>query len=206
MPRRSRLRRRRSKKSLPELVRTVHQLLPPNQVEFWGMDEHRIGLKPILRRVWARRGQRPTVVVHPRYQWSYVYGFVHPRSGRTFFLILPTVSLTAFEVALREFARFLGAGPNKHVFLVLDRAGWHTSRQLLLPPGLHLCFLPPYSPELQPAEHLWPLTNRPLVNRCFDSLDDLEAVQAEQCRFLQQCPELVRSATLFHWWPDRPLQ
>lgn len=133
MPRRSQLRRTRSKKSVPELVRTVHHLLPPDQVEFWGMDEHRIGLKPILRRVWAQRGQRPTVVVHPRYQWSYVYGFVHPRSGRTFFLILPTVSLTAFEVALREFARFLGAGPNKHVFLVLDRAGWHTSRQLLLP-------------------------------------------------------------------------
>jgi hypothetical protein len=54
-------------------------------VELWTMDEHRIGLKPILRRVWARRGRRPRAVVRPRYQWMWVIGFVHPESGRTSF-------------------------------------------------------------------------------------------------------------------------
>ena len=165
-------------------------------------NEHRIGLKPILRRVWSRRGTRPRVVVNHRYQWSYLYGFVHPNSGRSFWLIMPTVSIPAFNAALREFAAFTAASPAKHVFLLLDGAGWHSSKAVVCPPGLHLLFLPAYSPELQPAEHLWPLSNKPLANRCFASLDELEAIQADWCDRLQDDLVRLRSSTRFHWWPD----
>ena len=64
------------------------------------MDEHRVGLQPILRRVWAPQGQRPTAPVHPRYEWLYVYGFVQPATGAAEFLLLPMVSVDAFGVAL----------------------------------------------------------------------------------------------------------
>jgi hypothetical protein len=37
------------------------------------MDEHRVGLKPVIRRVWARKGQRPLIRVQQRYEWLYVY-------------------------------------------------------------------------------------------------------------------------------------
>jgi len=83
----------------------------------------------------------------------------------------------------------------------VDRAGWHKSAQLVIPEGIHLVFLPPYSPELQPAERLWPLTNEPLANRVFTSLDELEQVHAERCRWLQTHPALIRAQTSFHWWP-----
>jgi DDE superfamily endonuclease len=165
------------------------------------MDEHRIGLKPILRRTWSIRGQRPIVAVHQRYEWLYVYGFVHPLSGRTFWLLMPTVSIPAFNAALQAFAQHVSATQHKRIFLLVDRAGWHTSPQIERLPGLNLLYLPPYSPELQPAEHLWALSDGPLANRCFRSLDELEAVQAERCNWLQDRPDLVRSATLFHWWP-----
>ncbi len=168
------------------------------QRELWAMDEHRIGLKPLLRRVWASPGFRPLVKVQHRYQWSYVYGFVQPASGRTFWLLMPTVSIPAFNIALDHFARFVGVGAETEVRLVVDRAGWHTSPHVLTPPGLQLLYLPPYSPELQPAEHLWPLTDQPLINQHFDSLDTLEAVQADRCRWLQSQPALVRSTTNFH--------
>ena len=49
------------------------------------------------------------------------------------------------------------------MLLVLDGARWHTSKSLKIPEGIHLEFLPPYSPELQPAERLWPLTNEPIA-------------------------------------------
>jgi transposase len=68
---------------------------------------------------------------------------------------------------------------------------------------VHLLFLPPHAPELQPAEHLWPLTNTILVNRHFATIDDLEDVQAERCVALQACTDIVRSTTLFNWWPRR---
>jgi hypothetical protein len=68
-------------------------------------------------------------------------------------------SIPVFEAELRAFARAVGAGPKKQIVLVLDQAGWHTSLKLRVPDHVHRLFLPPYSPELQPAEHLWPLTN-----------------------------------------------
>jgi hypothetical protein len=52
--------------------------------------------------------------------------------------------------------------------------GWHTSVRLRVPEHVHLLFLPAYSPELQPAEHLWPLTNTVLANHHFASIDQFE--------------------------------
>ena len=128
-------------------MQAVQQAYPQDKVELWTTDQHRIGLKPILRRVWSPRGQRPRASVQHRYQWCYLYAFVHPGSGRTWWLLLPTVSMIAFALALAEFARAVGAGPGKQVIVVLDGAGWHVSAQLHVPAGVHLHFLPPYSPD-----------------------------------------------------------
>ena len=70
-----------------------------------------------------------------------------------------------------------------------------------MPEGIHLLFLPPYSPELQPCERLWSLTNEGVANRSFRTLDDLEAAQVQRCVVLQDQPEVIRSLTHFHWWP-----
>jgi transposase len=70
-----------------------------------------------------------------------------------------------------------------------------------VPPGLHLVPLPPYSPELQPAERLWPLTNEPLANRSSATLAELDAVLGDRCAALAVQPATVRAYTLFHWWP-----
>jgi DDE superfamily endonuclease len=136
-------------------VPSLQQAYPQAVVELWATDQHRIGLKPILRRVWSPRGQRPGAVVQHRYQWCYLSAFVRPTSGRTVWFLLPTVSIAALTIALAEFARAVRAGQGKHVLLVLDHAGWHVSPQVHVPVGLPLHFLPPYSLELQPAERLW---------------------------------------------------
>ncbi len=83
----------------------------------------------------------------------------------------------------------------------MDQAGWHGSPQVQVPPGVHLAWLPPYSPALQPAERLWPLTNEPLANRTFPDLATLDAVLAEQGVRIAEQPARVRAQTLFHWWP-----
>jgi transposase len=131
----------------------------------------------------------------------YLYGFVQPESGKTSWLLMPTVNTQAFSLALFAFAQEQEVGPNKHLLLVMDQAGWHKSRDLVIPEGLHLLFLPSHAPELQPAERLWPLSNEPLANRSFASLDELEQIQAERCRWLQAHPEVIRGRTSFHWWP-----
>jgi hypothetical protein len=182
-------------------VRQVQVAHPQATVEVWMMDEHRIGLKPVLRRVWTRCGQRRQVTVRPRSQWMYIYGFVCPESGQTEWCLFSTVRTDRFTQVLADFAQAVGAGPTKQIILVLDGAGWHTSKHVKVPVGLHLVFLPPYSPELQPAERLWTLTNEAIVNRLFATLDALEEAQGQRCVALQAAPDLIRRYTLFAWWP-----
>ena len=185
------------------MVKAVAEAFPAAQVALWATDEHRIGLKPLVRRVWAPIGQRPIATVQHRFAWRYLVGFVHPASGRALFHLATSVSIPLFETELAAFARQVGASPTKQIVLVLDRAGWHTSRKLRVPEHVHLLFLPPYSPELQPAEHLWPLTNEALVNRHFATIEDLEEAQLAHCATLQARPDRIQSTTRFHWWPQR---
>jgi transposase len=93
-------------------------------------------------------------------------------------------------------------GADKRILLVLDRAGWHTAGKLEVPEGIHLEFLPPCSPELQPAERLWPVANEAVANRLFEDLDGLEEALVKRCVALLEQAALIRSTTLYHWWPD----
>ena len=174
---------------------------PTSAVEVWATDEHRLGLLPVVRRVWAPRGRRPTAWVRRRYQWLYVYGFVRPATGQSWWCLLPTVSTEAFGLALAEFARDQGIGPDRRIVLVLDNAGGHAATGLAVPEGIHFAFLPPASPELQPAERLWALVDEPIANRTLADLDELETVLADRCRALRADRRRVKAHTRFHWWP-----
>ena len=164
------------------------------------MDEHRVGLKPILRRVWARRGQRPTVMVRPRYEWLYIYAFVCPETGETEFWLASSANTETYCKIMEAFLRQRQAA----VLLVLDQAGWHVSkasRALEQQGELKLKYLPSHSPELQPAERLWMLTDEPLANAVYEQLSDLEAALSERCIMLTGEQERIRKMTLYHWWP-----
>lgn len=188
-------------KKLTDTVRELQAQHPDASVEVWAEDEARLGLKPILRRVWAPRGQRPLADSSHQYEWLYTYGFVEPATGRCEWLILPTVRTDVMSMALRHFAQRVGAGARKHVVLVLDQAGWHTSAKLELPAGLHLVPLPAHTPELQPAERLWPLVREALANDGFTTLDALELRLIDRCQILSAQPDVVKAHTHFHWWP-----
>ena len=189
-------------KKLRRRVAILRRTVPDAHVEVWAHDQARRGLKPIVRRVWARRGHRPVAVSTHQYQWSYVYGFVHPADGRTRWLILPTVNTAARQVALTTFAQAEGGGRRKQILVVLDGAPWHRTPELRLPPGLPLVFLPPRTPELQPAERLWPALNEGLANRPYASIQGLDRAVGRRCRQLLAQPDRIRALTAYHWWPD----
>ena len=77
---------------------------------------------------------------------------------------------------------------------------------MTLPDGIRLVFQPSHSPELQPAEHLWPLIDEPLVNRYFATIDDLDRAAAERCVVLTAHCDIIRANTLFYWWPRQAAQ
>jgi len=170
-------------------------------VETWAQDEARLGLQPVVRRVWAPRGARPIAWVNPRYEWLWVYGFVHPPTGRTDWLTMPGVNVEAMAAALAVFAADVGIDATHRVVLVVDRAGWHTSKRLPLPEGLTLWFMPAYTPQLNPAERLWPLVREAVANWPVGRMAELEEVVGRRCVTLHDQPERLHAATHYHWWP-----
>jgi hypothetical protein len=184
---------------LDEAVAQAAAAPPDRPVEVWAEDEHRLGLKPVRRRVWAPVGARPVALGHHRYQWLHVVAVVQPTSGEAVWYLCSGLSKPFFAERLATFARETGAGRWRSIVLALDNAGWHGPENLAVPDGISLVFLPPYSPELQPAERLWSLGDEPIVNRHVASLDELTAVIAERCRRLDAAT--LEPHTNFHWGP-----
>lgn len=187
-------------KKLPTLVADLKATYPEATFRVWAEDEHRIGLHPINRMVWVPLGETPIAPVNLKYEWLWLIGFVEPSSGETYWWIVPRLNWPILERVLADFAQAFEVSATNRIVLVLDQASFHTTHKLTVPEGMHLLFLPPRSPELQPAERLWPLTNEAIANRSFESLDELEAVTAHRCRVLMNRPEFMRGITGYHWW------
>ena len=57
--------------------------------------------------------------------------------------------------------------------MVLDNGAFHKAKSLIIPYNIGLIFLPPYSPELNPAECVWAILKRKFTNKLHDTLDQV---------------------------------
>jgi hypothetical protein len=94
------LRNRTALKKLRSQLAMIRRHYSGARLELWAQDETRLGLVPVLRRVWAEKGKRPIAVNQRHYEWLYVYGFVHPSSGRVEWLLLSSVDTDLFQLVL----------------------------------------------------------------------------------------------------------
>ena len=149
---------------------------------------------------WFTRGQRPSGLCDQRYTWVHLFAAVRPVTGQDFALVLPEVSTRAMQVFLDGFSAQLA--PDEHAASrlrrtgVLDQAGWHGARDLVVPGHVTLVPLPPYSPELNPVERVWLyLRERHLSHRLLAGYD---AIVDACCRAWNQLtPERLRSLTSY---------
>jgi transposase len=119
----------------------------------WFQDEMRVGQKGRLCHRWWTRGERPPGVQDQRHQWAYLFGVARPDGEAAFGLVLPAVNAQTMTLFLRDFAATLA--PDEQAVMVLDGAGWHGAKALVVPPNVTLVRLPPYSPQLNPMERVW---------------------------------------------------
>ena len=103
------------------------------------------------------------------------------------------------SLALEEFARWADPSGEKLLVVLVDNAGWHVAKRLAIPANVVLHRLPACTPELQPAEPLWPLVREAVANEGFEGLEEMEPVLVERCRWLIDHPEVVRGAVGFGW-------
>ena len=155
-----------------------------------------------MTRRWGLRGSRPTAIKQTEYEWVYLFGAVNPVTGESSALLAPTVNTEYMNHHLRFISERVG--PDVHVVLVLDQAGWHLSKGLRVPANITLLHLPPYSPELNPVERLWAyLRSHYLSNRAYEDYDDL--FHGCAAAWNQLTPEQLCSLCRTYWIPPMNL-
>lgn len=102
------------------------------------------------------------------------------------------------EIALESFAREY-VDEDTLVVLLLDQAGFHQTGNMTIPTGIEFFPLPPYTPELQPAERLWPCLHEAMANRWIHTLDHLEELLTDRIKALIKTQAEVRALTNFEW-------
>jgi len=87
------------------------------------------------------------------------------------------------------------------IILCLDGAGWNTSTQVKLPENIQLLQLPPYSPELNPTEHIWDYLReqKKFNNHTFSSIDAVEKQLSKSLKVLNGEQEILKSMCQFPW-------
>jgi hypothetical protein len=129
------------------------KLAPGTSVEVWFQDEMRVGQKNKLTYRWARKGSRPRAAHDQRTQSTYLFGAVCPERGAGAALVLPACNCEAMQLHLDEIATKVA--PGAHAIILLDQAGWHTAKALVVPSNVSLVPLPPRAPELNGQENIW---------------------------------------------------
>ena len=115
-------------------------------------------------------GIKPICPFQQVFQSTYLFGAFSPITGDSFMLEMPNCNGENFQLFLNEFSK---EKPDEFKIMVLDNGAFHKAKSLQIPRNIALIFLPPYSPELNPAEKMWANFKRTFTNRLFKSLDEL---------------------------------
>jgi transposase len=100
----------------------------------------------------------------------YLFGAFSPIDGDMLFMEADCCDANAFQAFLDELS---SKKPDELKILVLDNGAFHKSKSLKIPENIGLIFIPPYSPELNPAEAIWKNMKRKFTNKLCKTLDDL---------------------------------
>lgn len=157
-----------------------------------------MGQKNKITRRWARRGTRPSAPHDQRTSSVYIFGAICPAEGKGAGLVMPHCDAYAMTAHLAEISAMVA--PGAHAVVILDQAGWHMSKALVVPDNITLMPLPPRSPELNPVENVWQyLRDNWLSNRVFRSYDDILALCCDAWNRLIDRPWKIISIGLRDW-------
>ena len=177
---------------LPEQTAAIAAAHPGKQLRLFFQDEARFGQQGTLTNVWAPTGSRPTAVRQTEYRYLWVSAAVCPETGGAEGLISPRMNVATVNAFLEQLARRIG--PDEHAVLLWDGAGFHTGKQIQMPPNITPLTLPPYSPELNPIENLWHyLKSHHWSNHVYENEDRLEEAVIDAWKHSVENPELMKT-------------
>ena len=166
-------------------------------IKIFSYDETRIGLITSLGKRITLPGIRPVGQIQRVYENYYIYGAAEASCGESLFLEFPNMNTDCFQCFLDEFSHTFSDSMN---IMLIDNAGIHKAKRLIIPENIRLVFLPAYSPELNPIERFWQYIKEDIKGEIFS---DLAAMKDYVADILKKCSEkTIASITGFPYILD----
>lgn len=155
-------------------------------------DEMRLGLRGVIRRVWAPRGVKIVQPLALTYTWRYLALAVNGLTGTLHWSWTTSMKQEAIAAVVTAWqADGIGA-------LVWDGAASHRAR-LVRDIGVPLITQPPAAPELNPAERVFEELRRAVEGRTYASLTAKIAAVERELTALTADPDRLRRLTGWAW-------
>lgn len=142
-----------------------------NRANLYFEDESRFGLLTVLRKMITAKGVKPVAPFLHRFDNLFMFGAFSPMTGASCLLEMPHCNSQTFQLFLDHLS---STDPDEFKILILDNGAFHHARRLQIPGNIDLIFLPPYSPELNPAEKMWRYFKDRVSMIAYKSLDLLQ--------------------------------
>ena len=121
--------------------------------------------------VLTARGIKPIVNFQQAFKNTYLYGSFSPIDGSHFTWEIEGVDTLIFEAYLKAFSKYK---PEELKIMIIDNAGFHSTKKITIPDNIKLIRIPPYTPELNPAEKVWQYLKERFKNKTFGNLKELK--------------------------------
>lgn len=167
-------------------------------IKLFFQDEARFGRINKTSKCWTPPNQRAVIGQQIIREYTHAFSAVCPETGENFSLILPYMNTDSMNIFLRYFSEYY---QKYNVIMCMDKAGWHRSNDLEVMKNIVPMFLPPYSPELNPAEHLWDYIRekKKFNNNVFNSLADVENKLSKALFDMSKDIVTIKSSCNFKW-------
>lgn len=175
---------------LPKICQTVKKY----RAILYFEDESCVRLTPILGRTWAPVGKTP--VQHVTGNRGSVAAISAVSNGGNLIFTLHRDKIRSAEI-IQFLDQMLKHHHRRHLVVVMDQARPHIAKTvkdyIAKQRRLHVFYLPPRSPELNPDEKIWNhLKNEELKAHRAKTVDELEKLIRKKLRRLSQNQSLVR--------------
>ena len=145
------------KKWIKEEWLQIKEIVLRQQAMLYFQDEAGVSLIPYLRTTWSPKGETPTIKVTGKKGGVCVSSAISP-AGRMIFRI--EKGRMTSETYIDFLAKIILQHPHRKIVVISDNAPIHTSKSvqsfaLSNKKRISLFYIPSYSPELNPDEHVW---------------------------------------------------
>jgi transposase len=141
-------------------------------VNLYFQDESRFGLMTHLGKCLTAKGVKPIVNYQHRFKTTYLYGSYSPINGDSFVWEINGVDTKIFESYLHHFSQYK---PKEYKIVIIDNAGFHSTKNIEIPDNIFLLRIPPYAPELNPCEQVWQYIKNRYKNKRFENMENLRS-------------------------------